>query len=278
LWAAFSYLGGGKKWVRPSIIRSRSFPGTQDREKIPFGQAVSSFKHLRAFFSRGMQLAQATHEIHSPTKGRTMKKNLIVTVIAGSLISIIGSGCDSLQNAAGNAQAGVSASELQHKWQQNQCASIGSLKLIGASVQTTYEFSGEQITKTDQIFSSANCTDPAVSIAYVGTFNKRDQVSDGVFQIDIAYQNVTVTAQNDVGVKVLGDTKFCGDGTWTVNQGVNLTAQARDALCPLDALPETKYDIYSVQNDTLIFGQGDDNSTPDKRQTALDSSDPYHQM
>jgi hypothetical protein len=207
-----------------------------------------------------------------------MKRKILITVLAGSLISIIGSGCDSVQSAATNLEAGVSASELQHKWQQNQCASMGSLKLIGASVQTTYEFSGAQITKTDQIFSSANCTDPAVSVAYVGTFNKKDEVSNGVFQLDISYQNVTVTAQNDVGVKVLTDTKFCGDNTWVINQGVNLTSQARDALCPLDTLPEAKYDIYSVQNDTLIFGQGDDNGTPDKRQTTLDPSDPYHQM
>jgi hypothetical protein len=199
----------------------------------------------------------------------------IVTVILAT--GVLGSACDSVNNAVNNAEAGVQAQELQHSWQQNNCASIGSLKLIGASIQTSYQFSGAQITKTDQIFSSANCTDPAMSIAYVGTFNKKDQVSDGVYQLDINYQNVTVTAQNDAGIKVLSDTHFCGNQSWTANQGVNLTSQTRDALCPLDALPEAKYDIYSVQNGTLFFGQGDDNGTPDKRQTVLDQSDGYHQ-
>jgi hypothetical protein len=104
------------------------------------------------------------------------------------------------------------------------------------------------------------------------------RVSDGVFQIDIAYQNVTVTAQNDAGVKVLSDTKFCGQGTWAVNQGINLTGQARDALCPLDNLPETNYNIYSVQDSTLTFGQGDDTTSPDQRPTALDTGTTYHQM
>jgi hypothetical protein len=201
-----------------------------------------------------------------------------VLFIALSALSLSGlAACGKLSDAIQSTDQAVSAHELQHSF-KDSCSKNIALTAIGSSEFETYQFSGNSVTKTDEYFSSGDCTTPAVMVVYNGTFEKKDQVQQNTYQINATFTTVTVTPQDDQGKTLLNTLSFCGITNWTTGTAVDLSAQAGVGLCSLDKLPKSVFDIYSVDNNVLYLGKGSDKSTADRRPTDVDRSNGYTQQ
>jgi hypothetical protein len=195
----------------------------------------------------------------------------------GLVTSLSLSACNSdssVGDAVNSAQEAAETAPLQHTFAAQQCSG-GAMKLAGTSSRVEYAFSGNKVAKTVQVFSDSNCQSIAATVVYNGEFEKKDSVAPNVNQIDITYKTVAVEANDQAGQNVLNTTKFCDQNNWQLNQPVDMTGAARDTFCPLDAMPKVSYDIYSVENNTLFLGNGDNKDAPGNRPSQLDRTSPY---
>lgn len=204
-----------------------------------------------------------------------MSKTKSMALVSGvMLVAASAIGCG---NSVDDAKEAAKAPELQKSWQAERCDSIGSLRLIGASTRQGYEFSGETLKKVDQIYSEADCVEPAVSVTYTGVFTTHDEIAPDVSPFEVTFQSVQVVPMNEKGKDLLNTVNFCGKKDWAIHVPADLTAAARGNLCPLDALPKSRFDIYSVQDGVLYFGKGDDDdlTAAESRPVELDTEDPF---
>lgn len=177
-----------------------------------------------------------------------------------------------------DAQNSIKNSDLNHSWQEEGCRDSGALKLAGASTRVVYEFHENHVIRKEQYFANTDCRELAVTLVYSGTFEKRDEVQKDVTQLNFQFTQAQAIAESDAGRGFLETTKFCGESGWKIGSPVDLTARTRDSLCPVSNLPMNTWDIYSIENDRLFFGRGDDKGSPEKRPSVLNRDQPFHQI
>lgn len=200
-----------------------------------------------------------------------MKAYPLIPALALTVLAV--SGCGKNISAAGVAEA-VQSTEIQRKWTQTSCDQPGALKLIGASKRTSYTFAGNEITRSDAYYSDTTCGAGAVNVTYTGTFDKKDLAAQpDVNQLDVTLYKVFVVGQNAEGIKLLNAANFCGKKNWVENVEADLSANSRDAFCPLENLPQTYYTVYAVRNDYLFLGDAE--AKPEDRSVKLNLEMPY---
>ena len=214
-----------------------------------------------------------------------MKKILAVLCLSALSLSLVNCSSDAQsapastppnsQSPGGQASngAGPGAATWQH-----ECIRHSGLRLIGVSYTTTYNFSGNLVARADQYFSDSRCTVLATAVTYSGTFEVKDQIAAGVYQINFSYNTVTVIPQNDRGVDFLNDFHVCGKGDWALNVSADVTAQRRDLSCNLSKAPEVVYDIETVRDGFFYLGRSNDNVSPDYRPSELEMLQPFHKI
>jgi len=199
---------------------------------------------------------------------------------AGAVLALslmVGCG-DSQGNPIASTAANISNPDMMHLWQEGNCREPLALKLIGGSTRTTYEFSGIEVKKTEQYFATSDCTDLASTVVYIGSFDRKDELQKNVFQVNMLFNQVLVEAKNAGGQKVLNTAAFCGTSNWSINVPIDLTTHTRDSLCPLATLPQSIFDIYTIEDASLFFGKGDDKASADKRPTELNRDIIFHRL
>jgi hypothetical protein len=198
----------------------------------------------------------------------------VLMFVPGFLALLAGCGSGA-KDAANKIEAKIEAPELTHTWEADKCSND---VIFGTSKRTQYDFSGNIVKRIEQTFSHENCVDPAGTVVYTGSYKKGDEVQKDVHAIDMTFTSVSVTALNDTGVKLLNTLKLCGKGDWTINVSVDMTAQNRDKLCPVKALPETVFDIYTVEGNKFYWGKGDKKATAADRPSQIDREVQFHQL
>ncbi len=208
-----------------------------------------------------------------------MHKNALSLISSCAALALVASGCGkSLKDRIDGAESALESSELQHTFVQEKCNDPLVLKVIGLTTKASYEFAGKEVRRTQHYYSAADCQGPAIDVTYVGTYEKKAEVQKNVWQLDMNFTSVAAVALNDSGKGTLNTTGFCGKSYWQVNVPADLTAHARDALCPLTDLPDPVFDLYTVENNVLFFGKTSDKSAPTKRPGELEREDAYHQL
>ena len=194
-----------------------------------------------------------------------------VLLLASSVVSLAACGA---KEAAKDIQASLENPDLIHTWENQHCSSS---KIAGASFRVQFKFLGNDVQKTEQFYSSADCAELAGEITYSGTFEKKGEVQKDVNELNLKFDRVNVVAFNDIGKKILNTFGLCGKSDWEVNRKADLTTQSRDATCVLSALPYEVYDVYQVENDTLFFGNYD-NTTAEKRPVSVDRTSAFRKI
>lgn len=197
-------------------------------------------------------------------------------------ISIVGlSACDKdVSDAINHPGEAVRNSELLHTFTQSACNTTAApMVVLAPTYKITYDFNTTGVTRTNTYFSDTNCATPITKVKYEGTYVKGDPTTANVFQLNLHYSNVLVTGTSDAGITALKafGLGFCGHKDWAINAAVDVSADSRDATCPLENLPEDLYDIYTVDGNALYFGTGADRTTAANRSTEIDRSQPYQQ-
>lgn len=203
------------------------------------------------------------------------KRQMTLAVSLALITTACGESVSETMRGIGEA---VKSLDLQRQWVQSSCTQSGVFRLIGASRRTTYSFLTNDLKKTDQYYSDANCTQPGAAVVYSGTFEKKELAAlPDLYAINFSLNRAEVTARNAEGVNVLNDTNFCGKRDWVVNVPADMTNRTRDLFCPLKNLPENSYTVYAVRDGALFLGKGDVQSKVENRPTELDLEMPYGQ-
>jgi hypothetical protein len=211
-----------------------------------------------------------------------LHKQYLGLMLASSSFILVSCG-DSSKDPVQYIEGAAQNPALQAKWEQEDCRvpQNQTLKSLGSTVRTEYQFAGNKITKSDKYYSGKNCDNLAVSIDYVGTYKKHDEVAPGVHQFDISYDSAVVTPRSKKGEKALTKANFCGNQSWKLDTSTDVTPGTKKKTCPLVAMPAQKYDIYHVQGDKLYFGateQGKKKNKAQNRPAELDKFDSYKKI
>jgi hypothetical protein len=204
--------------------------------------------------------------------------------IAALAFGLGAAGCneaDDVINGAGEVFDGARAANLQHRFQEEKCGEPLGLAVIGASKRVIFEFDGRAASRNQQYYSEGDCKgDVAIDVYYKGQYSKGDDVQENVSKIDLTFGTVVVVPRNEEGVKALNAFNLCGISDWAIGQERDVTSASRDAKCPVDGTPQNVFDIYSVQDNVLVFGKGgaEDKDTAEKRATELDRETTYRQL
>ncbi|MEO5970111.1 MAG: hypothetical protein ABIQ95_09300, partial [Bdellovibrionia bacterium] len=73
-------------------------------------------------------------------------------------------------------------------------------------------------------------------------------------------------------------TSFCGEATWEINQAKDMTACTTRTFSPLTKLPDSSYDIVTIEGENLYLGEGGKKEDPAKRPSKLDRDTSYRKM
>ncbi len=174
--------------------------------------------------------------------------------------------CGNPVTAANNA---VKGGELLHTW-TSECKSSD---ILDVSMKESYAFNGALVTLTREYHSKEGCKEAAILVAYKGSFEIKGQAAgqpEGVKNVDMNFENVTVKPVHEEGRKLLDKLNACGQKEWVLYAEVDMTAKSRAALCPIQDTPFAIYDIFLVANDQLQLGKGGDKNDAARRPSELD--------
>jgi hypothetical protein len=203
-----------------------------------------------------------------------MKLRLEYTVaLVGSLVAF--AGCGNAKDAADSIASGIANADLNHTWVRDHCSSS---KIIGKSYRVQFEYKGNEVKRTEQYFSSADCNELAGTVVYSGLYERKPGATKELAQLDSHFTTVSITPLNEAGKNLLNSTSFCGDGTWELNQAKDMTACTTRALSPLTKLPQSSYDIVTIEGVNLYMGEGAKKEDPAKRPSKLDREISYRKM
>jgi hypothetical protein len=158
------------------------------------------------------------------TKGITYS---LIFMVASSFV-LTSYGCGKTNQAIDSLKSNLENSALVHTWEREHCSTTPPELGIGGSYRVQYEFSGTEVKRNEQYFSSPECRDIAGLITYTGSFKTQKEIQQGVHELDMTYTKVSVAAVNETGKTFLNTAGFCDKKDWQVNQPVDLTNQAQE--------------------------------------------------
>lgn len=179
-------------------------------------------------------------------------RKLIPFLIAIALI-----GCGKAKETAQNLAQRVEAPEIMHTW-GGKCE--GS-QLLGLSMRTFYQFSGNKIYEQKEFYKAGDCNAPAsATVKYTGDFDLQGDstVVKGAKDIHIRWQTAATSSTDDIGKKFL-------------------------AVYPLMKVPADEYNIVKADSSNKVLylgekGLGRDLSKPTERPAKLADKSPLYEV
>ncbi len=150
----------------------------------------------------------------------------------------------------------------------------GLIRVIGGFERDSFEFKGNDVLKTVDVYASQDGGQPALTIFYKGTYDRGTDLGSEVYEINFHFQTVEMIARTEDAMKLLNGLTFCGKNDFKVGEAANLTANSADPLCPLDDVPFNVFDVYKVEGDRVFFGKGD-KTKAETRPHELDREHPF---
>jgi hypothetical protein len=143
-----------------------------------------------------------------------------------------------------------------------------------AGQKVTYKFTGANVSKKTEVYSTTNCTgDANYTLTESGTFtvhkDANKKTNDGGYPIDLKFDKMQVNIVSDVGAKTANEKNLCGAKDWAPGKDRDVTKQAQDNACAQTKIPRTVANIYRVDNNVLTLGSDTSNKdVPDKQRPA----------
>ena len=189
---------------------------------------------------------------------------------------------DNGSSPAENVQQAARDPSLQGKTFWSACqtrplTAIGTGILTGQAIKgskTGFLFDGASVTRITQYFISADCSgEYALTFKENGRFNilQDKKSSDQATFIDINFDSLKLTVDNQPGVQVANTLGLCGINDWQVAQERDVTLKASDMKCYNLAVPRLEKNLYKLEGNTLFLGsQQPGFRDSDSRPTMLD--------
>lgn len=199
---------------------------------------------------------------------KTMKNKMCAGLIAGlSVFAMVGCG-DDAKEALGNVTEDAS---LQGRFVE-EC---GSSELLNLSERNALMFQGNDFTRTQSFFTSADCQEEGAKIDYQGTFTIDPDAlpNSEAGSIDIKVEKAVLTINNETAAEALSAIGFCGIKEFPVGQEITIEGKGTEGTCPLMNLPSERFGAYKVDGDKLYL-DGDLSSmaeTKENRAETLES-------
>jgi hypothetical protein len=212
---------------------------------------------------------------------------LLISVCALSM-GFMGCGKDSSNsNPMDNVQQAAKDPDLQGKIFRGDC-SMKPLDAIATGIATSgdasvksareqFEFVGANLTHAILLFNTSDCSgDVSLTFRQMGTFDIdiRKATGEGAKSIDINYGKLSLTINNDRGLKIATSIKLCGADDWKLNDQREVTDHAGNMTCYRQKMPVKVVNIYRVEGKTLFFG-ANGASASENRPTQLDRNTKY---
>jgi hypothetical protein len=188
--------------------------------------------------------------------------------------------CSKKNDPIANAREAAKDKDLQNKTFVSDCSAKPLDALItglqtglqakAASSKISYKFTGANVTRKTEVYSTTDCTgDAAYTFVEAGTFSinkdQKHKSNDGGYLIDFDYDNLKVTVISEDGIKVANSSNLCGAKDWTASKERDVTAQAKDANCYASPLPRHVSNRYRVDANVLQLGTGSKGDTKDQK-------------
>lgn len=200
---------------------------------------------------------------------------MIKNVLAGLLVAsaAFAAGCSNSDNngdtgAVGGGGGGGTVPQalaIEDKW-ESTCAEAG---LFGLSESSRLTVASGSFTRLTRYHTNGTCGAEAIQFEQTGDFLQTSGSAENVLNVDFAVSQVKVTPVSRAGADILRLANFCGISDWTVGVAKDVTEQSGTDRC-IPKLPQTIYEIYTVEGNTLYFGKGENLTDPAKRPTEID--------
>ncbi|HVK59902.1 MAG TPA: hypothetical protein VM432_00055 [Bdellovibrionales bacterium] len=161
--------------------------------------------------------------------------------------------------------------KLQGQW----VSSCADAMMFGNSQRSEIKISEDSIIRTTFVSTSGNCGDTSVEVLQVGSLELGETNRLGARKVDIGVRTVSVRPVSELGVSILNaGTGFCGYKNWRVGVEKNVTRATGNERC-YEKTPKLFYDIYSLEDDKLFFGEGEAARDESLRPAVIDRNDVY---
>ncbi|MES2855808.1 MAG: hypothetical protein V4692_08090 [Bdellovibrionota bacterium] len=165
----------------------------------------------------------------------------------------------------------TSSSELDGRWQSNCVDAV----LFGNSQRKELVVEGSAMTRVIRVSTAGNCGDSAAEIRETTQISIGREVSDGLNEFDITVTAMSIKPMSQMGASILNSgVGFCGFKDWKVGMTKDITSAAGSGVC-YPSLPAAFFDLYTVEGESLYFGEGEAAKEAAIRPTSIDRSERY---
>lgn len=239
---------------------------------------------MKAFGSFCLSRGESIQAWQTEPEVTSMTKRILAGIlIATAALTGCSSGSDN-NNSGGAPTAGEpttgggstsvpEAIAIEDQW----TSTCGDATLFGLSEDSQMKVGADSFSRVTRYHTTGTCSAEAIRLEQTGTYSQGADVQTGVKSIDFTVDHVQVTALNKAGADILRLANFCGISQWKVGVAQDVTSQSGSERC-VPKLPQTIYQIYSVEGDNLFLGKGDDLTVPEKRPGELDRTKIYTRM
>ncbi|MAF77103.1 MAG: hypothetical protein CME63_12475 [Halobacteriovoraceae bacterium] len=136
--------------------------------------------------------------------------------------------------------------QLQETWQ----APCAESTVLNASSVEKISFEGNDFTKTMNISSDSSCSSTEGVVTMTGEFSidETSADTDEVYNLDLTYQQMKITLNNETAVDIFNAVNFCGVEDWTVGEEVVIESSETGEDCFVSELPKTVYGKVEVDD------------------------------
>jgi len=180
-----------------------------------------------------------------------LPKKIEKSIMAMTLLGTMGmlASCDDdnpITEAIDEVEETAELQQLQETWQ----APCAESSILSASSVEKITFEGTDFTKTMTISSDSSCSSAEGVVTMTGDFSidETSADTDAVYNLDLSYQQMKVTLNNETAVDLFNAVNFCGVEDWKVNEEVVIESSETSEDCFISELPKTVYGKVEVDD------------------------------
>lgn len=165
-------------------------------------------------------------------------------------------GCKDKNNPIKAVEESTKDKDLQNTFQtecqQKPIGSIVTGLLSGGqtsvkSSRSLYQFVGNRVTRTTQMFTATDCSAEAASFVETGTFEvTKDKNPEGGRGITIKFDKLSVRIASDDGAKLANALTLCGHKDWNPGEVKEVTGTSQNLNCYSTQVPRREETSYRV--------------------------------
>ncbi len=178
---------------------------------------------------------------------KKIEKSLMAMTLLGTMGML--ASCDDdnpIAEAVDEVEETAELQQLQETWQ----APCAESSILNASSVEKITFEGTDFTKTMTISSDSSCSSAEGVVTMTGDFSidETSADSDAVYNLDLSYQQMKITLNNETAVDLFNAVNFCGVEDWKVNEEVVIESSETSQDCFISELPKTEYGKVEVDD------------------------------